>query len=197
MHKGESSHIDHLSQQDLVAALKANDESVMKALYTATFPKVKTFILQNSGSVSEAKDIYQEAFIAVWRNIRREKFTPQGETALSGYLFQIAKYKWFDYLRSDHHKKTVSENELHTVPFHSNEEEKEDNRINTENIKQITDAFNKLGGPCKSLLNQFYFKQKSCRELARELDMQEASVRNKKYRCMQMLRKLVQESNNK
>ena len=55
----------------------------------------------------EAKDIYQEAFIIVWRNVQLEKFTPGNESEVAGYLFNVAKYKWIDHLRSNHFKKIV------------------------------------------------------------------------------------------
>lgn len=168
----------------------------MKELYTANYQKVKAYVLQNSGSSSQAKDIYQEAFITMWRNVRKERFTPQGDTALSGYLYRIAKNKWLDYLRSAHNKKIVPVSRLYAVQLPEDKEEEDAVLQEQENITEIMDAYGRLGNSCKKILEQFYFKRKSYRKISGELDMKEASVRNKKYRCMQKLREMVQNANN-
>jgi len=52
-------------------------------------------------------------------------------------------------------------------------------------------AFKGLGAPCKDLLMKFYFEKKSMKDIAEELQLDAASTRNKKYRCMQKLRELA------
>ena len=94
------------AQYQLVSAIMANDESVLKQLYQNNYRKVEAYILKNRGSMPQAKDIYQEAFLAVWQNIKKGAFQPRNESALQGYLFQIAKNKWTDELRSARYKKT-------------------------------------------------------------------------------------------
>ena len=69
-------------------AIKANDEQALKSLYKSGYGKVEKYVLNNKGSAEQAKDIYQDAFIAVWRNIQLDQFVPRNETALSGYLYQ-------------------------------------------------------------------------------------------------------------
>lgn len=189
-------HTAQMSQEEIIAALKTNDEVVMKELYTANFPKVKAFVIQNSGSSVEAKDVYQEAFIAVWQNVRGEKFIQSNHSTLSGYLYRIAKNKWLDTLRSVRHKKTISESRLHAVPENNDENVEEEANVVAEKQKEILHAIDRIGEKCKSLLQQFYYEKRNYNQIARELHMKEASVRNQKYRCMQKLRKLVLSSKN-
>jgi len=59
------------------------------------------------------------------------------------------------------------------------------------------EAFEGLGDACKTLLTKFYFEKKSMKEIAHELQLDAASTRNKKYRCMQTLRELALEMNEK
>ncbi len=180
--------VRHIEQLSLVAAIQANDEQALKKLYTENFKKVETFILMNNGSPSQAKDTYQEAFIAVWRNVKDGKFHPENESALQGYLFRIARNKWTDFLRSSRYKKTAS------LPQQL--EREDDNGSDTPQRKQeqlgkVMEAFGQLGLPCKELLTEFYFGKKSVREIASSLNIEEASARNKKYRCMQKLKELA------
>jgi len=187
---GETIQIE--KQNEMVTAIKANDNLVLKKLYQDNFKKVKVFILQNNGSMPQAKDTYQEAFITMYQNIKAGKFTPTNQTALQGYLYQIAKNKWIDYLRSSRYKKTtqiepdfqIKDEESSVLEFDVSSEE-----YSLQN--KTTKAFNQLGVECKKLLEDFYFQKKSLREIAMSFNIGEASARNKKYRCIQKLRKLV------
>lgn len=96
-----------MSSNITAVLIKQNDAATLKELYTANFVKVKRYVLKNSGDEQQAKDVYQEAFVAMWRNIKDDKFTAENETAINGYLFQIAKHKWLDYVRSVRYKNTT------------------------------------------------------------------------------------------
>lgn len=185
------------SQAELINALKSNDSLVLKSLYTSNYYKVESLVLKNSGTIDHAKDIYQEAFISMWNNIKNDSFVPQNETAIQGYLYQIAKNKWMDVLRSSQFKKTnLIRNEM-TIANNNDEgiNEEEQEVIFKQKLKQAMDAFKTLGSPCKELLTTFYFEKKSLREIADELQIEENTARNKKYRCMEKLRELVLASN--
>lgn len=178
-------------QFELVSAIKANSELVLKKIYQDNYKKVEIHILQNSGSIAEAKDVYQEAFIAMWQNVKKDKFIPRNDTALQGYLFQIAKNKWIDVLRSSQFKKTASlTNRFDKVEGEIDElrEAQEENDLKL--ISTMT-AFRDLGSECKDLLRRFYFEKSSLIDIANNLGLAEASARNKKYRCIQQLRKIA------
>jgi RNA polymerase sigma factor (sigma-70 family) len=167
-------------------AIKANDEAVLKSLYENNYQGVEKYVLSNSGTVDQAKDVYQEAFIAVWRNIQLDKFYPESENALIAYLYQIARNKWTDYLRSKHYKKNTSLNDLvHKLPEEI--EEDEDDRF----IGNVKIYFEKLGENCKEVLTRFYYKKQSMKKIASRFGWTDASARNNKYRCLQKLREIM------
>ncbi len=179
-------------QEKLIAAIKANNELVLKQIYLENYAKVEIYILKNNGSKMQAKDIYQEAFMAVWKNVRLDKFIPEGDTALNGYLYRIARNKWTDYLRSAEFKKKEVLDETNSkinlkVAMDTSELDIE----NDERLHKVIQTFKTLGEPCKQLLTTFYFEKKSLREIAKELKIEEASARNKKYRCIEKLRAMV------
>lgn len=172
-------------QDGLILEIRNNNEAVLKKLYQENYHKTQGFVLKNNGSAPQAKDIYQEAFIAVWQNVKNETFVPKNETALQGYLYQIAKNKWIDYLRSNQFKKTTRISaDINVQTEMLSEENKEfDQRLNL-----IETHFKRLGNECKELLKSFYYEKKSLREIAKIFDINEASARNKKYRCIQQLK---------
>lgn len=176
-------------QTQLIHAIKSNNSIAMKAFYVANYPKIEILVLKNSGSVEHAKDVYQEAFITVWKHVKNDTFIPQNETALEGYLYRIAKNKWTDVLRSKTFKSSRSLNS-ETLTIVRNEDEETDD-LKDEKLKTTMDAFKNLGQPCKQLLSTFYFDKKSLKDIASELNIEETTARNKKYRCMEKLRAMV------
>jgi RNA polymerase sigma factor (sigma-70 family) len=187
---GELKHIN--AQFRLVEAVRNNNEQVLEQLYQECFRKVEVFVLKNNGTKPQAKDTYQEAFIAVWQNVKEGRFTPENESALQGYLYQIAKNKWMDILRSSRFRKTTQlvKNDLLEGGYESDSDTdltiEKDHRLS-----KAMESFQKLGPECRELLTGFYFEKKSLRELAAFFKIEEASARNKKYRCIQKLRELT------
>jgi RNA polymerase sigma factor (sigma-70 family) len=167
-------------------AIKANDEGALKSLYESNYHTVEKYVLKNNGCVDQAKDIYQEAFIAVWRNIQLGKFYPESENALAAYLCQIARNKWMDHLRSVHYKKNRPINDLeHKLPEEDRDEE--DNGF----IDDVKKHFEKLSENCKEVLTRFYYKKQSMKEIAKRFGWTDATARNNKYRCLQRLREIM------
>ncbi len=179
-----SRHTDSFLQLD---AIKANDEHALEQLYQSGYGKVEKYVTNNKGSAEQAKDIYQDAFIAVWRNIQLDQFVPRNEAALSGYLYQVAKNKWIDYLRSAHHKNMLSVTELHTY----DEPVEELPKDQQEYISDIMAGFRQLAPACKEVLTRFYYRNETMKTIAEAMEWTEATARNNKYRCLERLREMV------
>jgi RNA polymerase sigma factor (sigma-70 family) len=179
--------VTHKNSVEQLQAIKANDEQTLKALYQANYSKIEMYVLNNKGTVDQAKDIYQEAFIAVWRNIQLDKFHPETETALEGYLYQIAKNKWLDYLRSGHHTKIVRMDDDKFSQVQGEGISEEEN----EYINSVKNYFTKIGENCKDVLTRFYYRKESMKQIAAAFGWTEASARNNKYRCIEKLRELI------
>lgn len=188
MQKIYNEKIKDLPFNETVALIKKNDAATLKLLYKTNFAKVKRYVQKNSGNEQEAKDVYQEAFVAMWRNIKDNKFSAESETAINGYLFQIAKYKWLDQVRSARYKNTTFINR----EIEYDEPETEENEMQNRKIKIIMDSISNLGERCQLLMKLFYFEQKPFKEIAEIMAMDEASARNAKYRCQEQLKKMTQ-----
>ncbi|WP_273568024.1 RNA polymerase sigma factor [Maribacter halichondriae] len=185
------------SQKELVAGVKTNNQQVLQCLYELVFPKVRSLVLKNNGDDAQAKDIFQEAFVSTWRNIKDGRLDDDENVNVEGYLFRIAKNKWMDHLRSANYKKTISHNTSIQIENPSEDEivenfEKEDQRKRM----ALRQALDRLGSECKTVLQLFYFERKSMDVISKELNIASASARNKKYRCMEKLRTLSLEIKN-
>jgi RNA polymerase sigma factor (sigma-70 family) len=162
----------------------ANNDKALEVLYTSNYYKTAAFIVANNGNHEQAKDIYQDAFMAAWQNIKAGKFVPQNNSSVEAYLFQIAKYKWYDYLKAS--KKItvlpVDENEFVETVYNKEEEAY---------IEKVQHHFKQLGEQCRQVLTLYYFMKQSMSKIAAVFSWTEATAKNNKYRCLQRLRNMV------
>ncbi len=175
----------------LLDAFLTNKDIPLKEFYMAEYPKTRSYILKNGGTPENSRDIFQEAYLDCWKKLCDQKFKPKRKGDIEAYLFTIAKNKWIDLTRKMAKRKTLSieGNYLHLAvedPAQTAELEKRETQISI-----TLSAFEKLGPACKDLLTQFYFYKIPLRRIAEKLDLQEASAKNKKYRCIQKLKELA------
>lgn len=173
--------------EEVIEAFKTNDRNLTAELYRMHYPEVLRYVLQNSGDEADAKDIYQEAFIALWRNVKTDRLADKPGTNIGGYLFQIARHKWLDKLKSTQHKSTVR---LADENAESDTDETNWVLERESQFEALAASFEKLGDKCRSILKMFYYEKKSLEEIGSELDYDASVIRTKKYRCMMQLRKM-------
>lgn len=176
-----------LYHQSILEAVRNSDEEVLWKLYKENYAAVESYILKNNGTSEQADDIYQEAFLILWRNVQLNKFVPQNEQSFQGYLCRIARNKWVDYLRSGHYKK----NQQFSESFNSIADEEIVDNPEEKWFSQIEINFSKLNKECQQILIDFYYENKSMAEISEERGWTPATARNNKYRCLQKLRELI------
>lgn len=174
-------------QDKIVLNIQHNDERILKQLYHNVYPRAKNYVLKNNGNEDQAKDVFQEAFIACWRNIKDDKI--HFNSNIEAYLFTITKNKWTDYLRSSKFKKTFSLNTK--VEFEQTDQLEPDQAHDENNRSVMLEALKQLGETCRELLSLYYFDRLSMKKIAFHFSIDDASARNKKYRCMQQLRSIA------
>lgn len=152
--------------------------------YISLFPKVRAYIVQNSGNYADAKDIFQEALLATWLNVNNNRFKGN-ESDLKGYIYQMAKYKWLDVLKSKYKKSTQLTDNLFDFTEKKEQGYEEYKEVETKHLfKSIAD----LGKICRKILQMFYYQKVSLKDIGNELGYSESVTKTKKYRCMLKLR---------
>ncbi len=135
----------------------------------------------------EARDIYQASIIAFYDNIVKEKLQHLNGSVKT-YLFAIGKNKILELRRAD--KKFEGDQ--------AGEEFDVEDVLDTEqegkefHLKVIQQCLEKLGDPCKTMLELYYHHQTGLEELAEKLHYKNGdTVKNLKSRCLIRLRELV------
>lgn len=178
--------VEHI-HWDQVKAIRNNHDPSLRQLYTSGYPRVENFVINNNGTVDQAKDVFQEAFIAVWRNIQLDRFQPQNGAGLEAYLFQIAKNKWMDHLRSAHYNKVVRMDTVTAAAQEADETPAGEN----EYMSLVKKHFSALGENCKKILTMYYYRNQTLKQIAHQMNWTEATAKNNKYRCILKLKDLI------
>lgn len=71
---------------------------MLNDIYRSYYPVIQVFILNNSGSDEDAKDLFQEALVSVFRKIRSEEHFVL-TSSFKTYLYSVARHLWLKQLR--------------------------------------------------------------------------------------------------
>ena len=158
-----------------------NDPASLRALYTAHFGPVRSFVLANSGTGDDARDVFQEAITVLWLRARDGSLAPG--TDPGAFLFSIARNKWLDTVRSAARRHM---NVVHDQRRLAATAEPDDGV--EERLARLRAIYDRLDDKCRTVLDRFYFERKDLATIAHELGVEEESIRTIKYRCMMKLR---------
>jgi RNA polymerase sigma-70 factor (ECF subfamily) len=140
-----------------------------------------------------AGEIYQQAFIAFYYNIKEGKLT-QLNSSIKTYLFAIGKNLMREHFKSS--KKFVEPLDVAIAPDEVDEGimAKYENAEMQETIKNLLDT---IGEPCKTVIELYYFKQYAMDAIATHLNYKTEQIAAKrKFICLKQLRSLLKGSVN-
>lgn len=169
---------------ELIQKIREQNTEVLQGIYKEAYPMVEKYILDNSGSRDDAKDIFQDAMYLLIKKAHSKHF--QLTSKISTYLFGISKNLWLKKLT----QKAVDKKEYAAEMSYENLEE--DEHIQLERIQHMKNAIDKLGEPCKTIIVQFYFLKTNMQEISEMLNYTNANnAKNQKYKCFVRLKKLM------
>lgn len=174
------------NEQALLKGLALNDSKAIETIYKDNFSMVQAFILQNNGSYDDARDIFQEAMIALYEKAQSESFVLTCQ--IKTYVYSICRRLWLKRLQQLGRYSNQVDSLDETVPV---EEDLEIHEKRNAEFAIMDRAMNSLGEPCKSLLEGYYLKKMGMQELAAEFGYTNAdNAKNQKYKCLMRLKKL-------
>jgi len=172
----------------ILNSIRKGDEAALAELYASNWRPISSFILRNSGSLDDAKDMLQEALVVLWERVHHGTFEPTAR--LSTFIFATAKHKWLRQLARRKRDAPASLDEDSVV---SADDSALELIISDEQAESISSALERIGEPCRSLLLMFYWEERSLESIARELGYANAdTVKSKKYQCKQAMRRLME-----
>lgn len=173
-------------EKQLLEALALNDGTVIERIYRDNYPIIQAFILNNNGNSDEARDIFQEAMIVLYEKAVSGSF--ELNCQLSTYLYSVCRRLWLKRLHQLNRYRNLVENVEETIAV---EEDLEVHEKNNTDFMIMENAMNKIGEPCKSLLDAYYIQRKNMQEIAADFGYTNAdNAKTQKYKCLVRLKKL-------
>ncbi|MEO6233271.1 MAG: sigma-70 family RNA polymerase sigma factor [Ferruginibacter sp.] len=173
-------------EQSLLKGLAENDKTAVEALYRENYTAIQSFILNNNGSVDEARDIFQEAMIVLYEKSKSPSF--ELNCLIKTYLYSVCRRLWLKRLLQLNKYSSQVESMEETIPI---EEEIEDHEKKNEDFVLMENAMAKIGEPCKSLLDAYYIQKKTMQDIAVEFGYTNSdNAKTQKYKCLMRLKKL-------
>ena len=174
------------ADQSKLEGIQRGDRATVEGLYKDYFPRISTFIRQNSGSESDAKDIFQDAMVVLFKKVNSPGF--ELKSALYTFLYAICRNLWLKKLRNSGREGVTLEGDVEYIDENVEEEE-----LTREAQYQLyRKKFRELGEGCQNLL-RLSMAGKRMREIVSQLGMSsEQYARKRKFQCKQQLIKLIQ-----
>jgi RNA polymerase sigma factor (sigma-70 family) len=172
-----------LSDERILSGLKERDESTINFIYQTYWPMILQLVKTNHGSVTEAKDLYQDSILDFLEKVWQENFILTCK--IRTFIYSICRNKWLYQLRG--RKKFVDMEEY--IEFETAQDECQEDAAEMPDDEQIIQAINTLGEPCRSLLVGYYYENLSMEQLAQQLNYKSVNVaKQQKFRCKDRLK---------
>jgi RNA polymerase sigma factor (sigma-70 family) len=164
---------------EYLKAIKHANNQVLQEIYRLNFPIIKKHILDNSGDIADAEDVFQEGLVALFRRLQKEEI--EIKTSFSTYFLGVCRYIWLKKL-----KKATTTASLENVEI-EDREEIEEAIVREHKYTLFQRMLEKIGQDCKKVLS-YYFEKKSFKEIAKLMDYtSEEYARRKKFLCKKSL----------
>lgn len=175
--------------EQILKGIREHDTKVLKWVFEKNLPPVRRHVLKNSGTAEDAEDIFMDALEVVYRLLKKNKI--HLTCAFGTYLFSICKNLWLKKLRRKKVEKRVTHNGFDvSIPGETPEEE----MTNVKRILLYREKLMELPADARRVLEMFYFKGMSMKDIAREMGYSsEGYARKRKYQCMQRLKQLIRD----
>jgi len=175
-------------EEEWLNRIRSGDESALKEVYLKYNSEFLVWIANLNGFNSkESSEVYHLTMLAFFENVKRGKLTTLS-SQLKTYIFGIGKNKAKEFKRL-YRVKSVS---LDALGFDYPSEEPQLAENNNGLLSILKKGLQKLGNPCRSLLEAFYLDGLSMEEISKTFDYKSATVaKTQKYKCIQRLKKIV------
>lgn len=172
-------------EDKITQGLIAGDEKVIKIFYAENLPKIRSYILKNSGNKADAEDVFQDALVFTYQKLKKDSLNLS--CSLSTYVFAVSRNLWMNTLRK--RRKIVPNVKIVDISEDLNMSIIEViNNMDKQSLYQK--SFLKLGDTCQSILLHF-FSGKSMAKISELMDYSEGYARKKKFECKESLVEII------
>jgi RNA polymerase sigma factor (sigma-70 family) len=175
------------TDEAIIDGLKRRDSLIIRYVYKEYYPTIKFLITTNSGTDTDAEDVFQDALVVLYRKISRENLVLT--SSFKTFLYSICRNLWLQRLDRRVFRNEFLEmedlGELQDIPY---AEQMEDDQ---EKYRLFQQHFFKLGEDCQKVLKLFLNKT-SLKEIADIMGFKtEKYAKTRKFMCKEKLKNSI------
>ncbi len=177
---------------DLLGQIRQGDRKFLQGLYDKYRDEFVLWASKNYRCDDDmAAEVYQQTFITLFYNVKNQKLT-QLNSSLKTYLFAIGKNLLRDQFKILQRRQQILQVAVDTSEMDNSIIE----RYEQSNMKCVVrELLLKIGEPCKTVLELFYFQNYSMDSIAQTMDYKTEQIAAKrKFICLRQMRSLLLEA---
>ncbi len=178
------------SDKQILDAIKAGkDDKALNELYSDLYPKIESFILKNGGDKDEAADIFQDAVLIFYKQVKKEKF--KEDNPISGFVFTVSRNLWYNRIKRKNRSYELSDYE-YNLP---NDKNIMDDLLTDERESNINQLLSYMEEKCREILIYSIFYKFSMKAISKKMGFSSEDVaKTKNYKCKKKLMKVLQKN---
>ncbi|HQV06406.1 MAG TPA: sigma-70 family RNA polymerase sigma factor [Chitinophagaceae bacterium] len=166
-------------------------DKAVRVLYQSYFDSLSWYVLNNSGNIQDAEDIFQEVIVLFIDLVQKNKF--REESTIKTFLYALNRHAWLNELKK--RGRTLAREEKYENEKDQTTADMSRLMVEREEKAAILKLVSDLGENCKKILLLFYYENLSMKEITEQTNYEnEQVVRNKKYKCLKALEKMINEN---
>jgi len=170
--------LSHYSDTDMLRGLVSHDEKILSAYYSVYFKSIRRYILHNQGSKEDARDIFQDVLLVVFRKLKSESL--ELTCSLGTYLYSVSRLLW---LKELHKRKRFSDRPADWAEYADEDTDVIQIAEYNERLRIYRRHFEELSGDCRKVLSLF-LEGMSIAEITAIMGYKsDQHTRNRRYRC--------------
>lgn len=172
---------------NIVEQLRSGNSKKAIAFLYQSFPMIRKLICNNGGNDADAQDVFQEALLVLYKNAQKLDF--ELTCAPSTYLYSVARFLWKDTLKKRNKEVQLAQD---NYPHSLIEQDVTIYQDQQQKTSQLANVLQQLGDKCKSLLQAYYYKKMSMKEIAQVFHYSSVnSAKTQKYKCIERAKKIA------
>jgi len=180
-----------LTDDELLTGLANGSDHALTQLYRRYFPMVLHLVTTNSGTDDDAKDIYQEALVVLYEKVRSGSL--ELHCQLKTYLYSVCRRLWLKQLtqQSRYMVRDVDAAATDQQAVNQLDDDLTDHEERNRQFDLMADSLDRLGEPCRTLLDDFYIQHLSMQDITEKFGYTNAdNAKTQKYKCLMRLKRL-------
>lgn len=174
----------------IIEGLRVDDDKVLEFFSRDYREKVRRYIRNRGGTLEDANEVFNDSLIKLIKAIKKP-----GKiiNSLEDYFFIIYRNEWINMTRLNSKNLNytkVADDILDSLDDYENYKQDQICKLIWENIESMSQS-------CNNILEMFYRKNLSFREIAETLGYStESSAKQRKYRCIMILKERIKQDPN-